>query len=217
MKIIFLVLLLVVLWLSQKFSRHWFFERKGKVPIKPQKEILSPVDGIVCYVKTHSDFRSKKRWDEIQLEKKDDKYMQIGIYMSGYDRHTVYCPVCGILSKIYPVGVMSKNVSMIDFWSFIKYYYLGKKPTLAETPDNYTLIYEFITEEFGPVVMAVISDKFVGLIENYAHSGTIDQTVLSSIIKRGSQVDLFLLEENIDRLCVKVGDQVKIGEVLFNV
>lgn len=204
--------LLVVLYLSQEFIRKWFFVRTGKRSF-PACLVRAPVDGTVCYVKKDvKDFEARKRWDSIRIPRDTGDWFQVGIYMSGFDRHFVVSPLheSRIVRRLI-IGNKADNVAMIDFFNFVKHYYFGRTPKLVDTSPNHTLVYEVENTECR-MIMAVIADKYVGNLIDSGEDLPGDDSVC--LIRRGSQTDLFIPMRYYDKLAVSVGDRVKVGGIV---
>jgi hypothetical protein len=191
-----------------------------------EKYILSPADGIIVdlsLIREVKDFSSHKikglQCDKIDFSANIDSivcgWLKISIYLSTFDRHSVYSPGTGWVKKIYEIGEKKKSISMIDFFNFVKYYYLGICPKLKNTIDNYSLLYDFGDR----LKVVVISDKFVGSMDNLVSAGFLyPQLSRLCKINRGSQVDLFYCfseNETLRDLLVRHGDKLKIGDRLI--
>ena len=175
-------------------------------------EMVSPVDGRIVYRRelfTNTVFMRKKKDTVMQILKKYTKYLHIGIYLSVYDRHWVCSPIDG---EIVNTEVMynNYNVSMINLWNYVKYYYFGITPKLNNCRENTRVAYHFK----NGIKMIVISDKYIGSITNFVIRGDVTRGYRLCFVNRGSQVDLIIPYYLVSTVVRSVGAKLKIGDAI---
>ena len=213
---VIVVILIILIIVYVYFRKVWFYRDPRRKVKSTGKEIFSPADGQVIYIKKIKEgtVHSKKlgEWIDIneiskmELEKKNG--WLIGIYMSPLDVHFNYAPIDWLVKD--SVYTSSKfNLPMVDLWEYIKITYFRK--TINLFSKKYRLINErntFLFNGKAQIAVIEIADKFVSKITPFVEKG---EKVIAGqkigFIDRGSQVDTVIFEENIEIL-VKEGKQV---------
>lgn len=205
---------------SQKFLRSYWFHRsrydKDTFVRLFDEAVMCPVDGTVVYVKEVTDglVRTEKKGTYIAenwVGKQDG--VLIGIYMCIYDRHFIASPVAGTVSARHEPT--TANIPMMDLWEYVHFYFVGKFVDWFEEKafryklQNEKVIYDYTN---GMKLMA-IADKFVNKIE-IPELGDVQQGQKIGHIRRGSQVDIFIPAELLQRLHVAPHHKMKVGELL---
>ncbi|GGQ96338.1 phosphatidylserine decarboxylase [Deinococcus ruber] len=205
-------------------QRIWFY--RDPIRITPAEEVIvSPCDGQVVYIRRVQDgqITAQKLGESIRVSEithadwpegvTPGNGWLIGIYMSPLDVHFNYAPLKAKVGGIVHNGA-KLNLPMVDLWEYIQLTYLRRAVDLfakryALENERQTVFLEG-TLEGAPLKLAMveIADKFVNKISTFVQVGEeVRPGQKVSFIERGSQVDLFVFDEDIEFL-VGVGDQV---------
>lgn len=221
------VVLIIVVFSGVYFLRNiWFYRDPKRATPQKQGLIVSPADGKVIYIKKVKNGKvvSEKLGEKIEIseitkerlgDRPKDGWL-IGIYMSPLDVHYNYSPIAAKVEGI--VHTQAKvNLPMVDFWEYVKLTYLRRGVDLfakrfhLENERN-TI---FLRNDSISMIVVEIADKFVNKINCFIKEGDeLGTGQKLSFIERGSQVDLFILDENID-IKVKFGEQVYGAETVL--
>ncbi len=218
--------LIVLIMFGVYFLRSiWFFRDPKREPPRKPGVIVSPADGKVIYVKKiqNSEVVTEKLGQKIrvsEITKQDKDRGQngwlIGVYMSPLDVHYNYAPVSARVEEIVHTQA-AVNLPMVDLWEYVKLVYLRRGVDLFAK--RFHFVNErntiFLKNEHLSMVVVEIADKFVNKIDCYVKEGdrlSIGDKI--SFIKRGSQADVVVFEEDI-KIRVKFGDQVYGGETVL--
>lgn len=206
------------------FTRKiWFFRDPQHPGIESDESlILSPVYGVVAYIKPVKDGRveSNKKGETIpisDISKQDwpenspssDGWL-VGIAMTALDVHFQYSSIPGKVKSIfhYQTGM---NLPMFDLLEYVQITWLRTFVDLW--CKRYILENERQTIWFEgsrcQLALILIADKFVSKISTYCHVGdALDQGQKLSFIARGSQVDILICGQPDIEFLVKPGDKV---------
>ncbi len=204
------------------YWRFFFFFRDPNRAIPPGKNIVSPADGTVVYIKKIEgavlpiSVKSKK---EIRLEEilkytpepLESSYL-IGIFMHPTSVHVNRAPISGTVQKV--IYTPSKNEPMTAMWWRVLF---GIKPYesysshIFRNERNTILIKGEI-----PVSVVQIADIYVNKIECWKKEGsTVEKGERFGMIKMGSQVDLFFPASRIANIVIREGQKVLAGESII--
>ncbi len=224
------VWILGLITLGFVFWRFFFFFRnpRRKVPLD-DRHVLSPADGRILYVRPVSNrpdepILSIKGKNIIRLTDlmhlpdeglKDRTGYLIGIFMSPFDVHYNRAPIRGFLHKIahdFPSSPWTSrtNLGMFNALSNLVF---GEKPyhhdcdyLIHNERASYTLqgkdLLLYVTQ---------IADQLVNQIVTYKHEEQVEQGEVFSLVRMGSQVDVFLPDRDRFEIRVAEGQRVKAG------
>lgn len=212
---------LIIILISVYLRYVYFFRDPIRVPPDNEKDLISPCDGLVVYVKKIEGFEviSEKKGEKIQITEltrlKRDELNQLkdgwlmGVYMSPLDVHFNYAPQDSKVKKIFSIKT-SLNLPMVDLWEYINMVYLrkavnnlGKKFHLQNERNIIVLDIDNST-----VVLVEIADKFVNKIDCFIKEGdSLKRGQKIAFIRRGSQVDV-IVPSGVFKPAVKEGTKV---------
>ena len=221
---------LLVFLISFAFWRFVYFFRNPRRTIsKNDRHILSPADGQVIYIR-----KVTNRPDEPILSIKgqniiklcdlmhtDDPDLQaktgylIGVFMGPFDVHYNRAPVRGHIHKIshdFPASPWSRRSNQ-GMFNAISNLFFDEKPYHHDC--DYLIQNErascIIKRPGLTVYVTQIADKLVHRIITYKNDTEIEQGDVFSLIRMGSQVDVFL--PGCERFEIKVAERqsVKAG------
>jgi phosphatidylserine decarboxylase len=205
----------------------WFFRNPLRV-IPEGRNIVSPADGKVVYVKKvkpHEEVLCVKRGVSLRIhdilrEEGCGDMLLIGVFMSPFDVHYNRTPLAGVVEAIrrYPAtrGV-NRNMGLMHLRTVFGWapYYRGS----AHIGENERTVTRIRGEFKGePVYCHVIqiAGKSVHGIESYVREGdSVAKGEIFGIIRIGSQVDLLLPLRDSMAVMVKPGDRVVAGEAIL--
>ncbi len=206
--------------LAVKAYERWYFPRDPSRLVDADAAIVSPADGRIVYVADVTEGRvpiSVKGGSEIPLDdivKGRPRPMMgahIGIFMSPFDVHYQRSPIAGVVEEVsyHPAAYNHVMGSMFLRNLFRIQPMYARSPHIVANERN--IIHIAGTDQDAYVVQ--IADQQVNKIDCYVAPGdevTAGQKI--GMIRRGSQVDLFLpgLAAS-DLPGVSVGDKVKAG------
>lgn len=207
------------------FLRTVWFHRDPEhtVHSHPNEEILSPVYGIVAYIKKIEKGRivAEKKEETIEINEitKDDwpnEFLDgsgwlIGIAMTALDVHFQYAPLSGEIVSINH-KTTGRNLPMFDLWEYIRITWfrkwvqlIGKKYLLEN--ERQTM---WLQTKHAKIALVLIADKFVDKITTFVKvNEQVKQAQKLSFIGRGSQVDVVICGHHDLELKVTPGDAVK--------
>jgi phosphatidylserine decarboxylase len=214
------LVLLGVLVASYVFftRRIWFFRdpSHGDVP-QDSRQVLSPVYGIVSYIKRVHDgvVMSEKHGEPIVLQEITRERIPfqtgwlVGIAMTALDVHYQYAPIPGEVVRICHVPARV-NFPMFDLWEYVRITWFRRSVDLFAR--KHLLMNErqtfFLENSSVQLVLILIADKFVNKIRTFVREGErVSAGSKLSFIGRGSQVDVFIPYEAV-RWCVRPGERV---------
>jgi len=217
--IIIIVVVLVILWIFWRYY-YFFFDPKRIVP--EGKNIVSPADGKVVYVKKISkniipiSIKKKRsiRLSDITKTKlnKQDKYL-IGVLMTPFSiTHINRAPIKGKIE--YMKHYYNKHLPMTKTWvnSILKRkpYYRGS-PYLVENERQITLI----NGDF-PLLLVQIADLYIKKIVSFVkEKDFLEKGQKIGLIRMSSQVDMIIPYKKSIKIKVKEGDKVRGGESII--
>lgn len=167
------------------FLVHFFFKPSRNVN-PDSKTIYSPADGEVVVI---------EEIDERDFLQKN--CIQVSIFMSVWDVHINWVPVCGVIKKIvYHPGK----------------FLIAKRPKSSTDNERTSIVIE--TQEGVKILVRQIAGFVARRIRTYIKpSDQVTQNQELGFIRFGSRVDLFLPVDT--PLAVKVGDKVKGNETVI--
>ncbi len=221
---LFIVLLTVLIICIALYCywRFFFFYRNPDRDIPEGKNIVSPAEGTIVYVKMiegDDALISIKKKRPIQLEE-IFKYRPestrpaylIGIFMHPTSVHVNRAPIEGTVEKI--VYTKAKNLPMTLMWWRVLF---GLKP--YEYRSSHVIQNERNTILFHgdiPVFITQIADIYVNKIECWVVEGQkVKKGERIGMIKMGSQVDMFFPAEAVTGISVKIGQKVIAGSSII--
>lgn len=217
------LILLVVgfIWFTR---RVWFYRDPDHTKTTQNDDaVLSPVYGIVAYVRRISDgiVESEKIGERIRIEEitKDDwpkDYPNgdgwlIGIAMTALDVHYQYSPIpARILSICHRRA--TNNLPMFDLWEYVRITWLRKAIQLFAR--KYVFENErqtmWLSGQKAKIGLVLIADKFVNKITTFvSQNQAVPAGGKLSFIGRGSQVDLVICGHPNLHLLVSEGQPVR--------
>lgn len=209
-----------LLWFLRKI---WFYRDPDYSQTSQNHDvILSPVHGIVAYVKKirNGIIICEKNGENIPIREitKTDLPSKnpngegwlIGIAMTALDVHYQYSPIPARIEKIQHIPART-NLPMFDLWEYVRITWFrrlvqlfGKKYLLQNERQIMWLQGERI--KLG---LILIADKFVNKITNFVSTGdALPAGGKLSFIARGSQVDIVVFEPEL-QILVRPGYKVK--------
>lgn len=212
----------VLILISYTYWRFiWFFRDPERTICDTQGAILSPADGTVIYVKRVTESEppvSLKKGRSIPLDKfigaaavQKTGYL-IGIFMHPTSVHVNRAPISGVVRGVeYTQG---SNLPMTLTWWRTN---LRIRPFEADA--THLLQNERNTVHISgavDVIVVQIADIYVNRIECRVNKGeSVDAGQRIGMIRFGSQVDLFIAQEERVQILAQVGDKVKAGEAVL--
>jgi len=213
---------LALLWAAGLYYLRnvWFFRDPVRQAPRQPDALLSPADGIVCYVRRYAGgvVTAEKLGTPVEVTEitkaagaigdgparlAADGWV-VGVYMSPLDVHFNYAPADGVIEEIVHTPVQL-NLPMVDMWEYIRLTYLKRAVDLFSA--KYRLVNERNTIFFrserpggGEIRYAAveIADKFVNKIDCFVRPGdAVRAGQRISFIKRGSQVDMILPQDGV--------------------
>jgi phosphatidylserine decarboxylase len=219
--ITFLIILIVIL-----FWMYVFFLRNPDRKIDPNPNIiLAPADGFIVYckkIKPNEDIISIKKKKQIKLEDLmfiDDKKLLtrpgwlIGTFMTCFDVHYNRAPIGGYIKKIrhdFPTSCKKNQAMFIGYKSlFLNQKKLWNECDFIITNERASYI---IKNKKLSIYVTQIADRYVNKIKTFKNNEEIKQGEIFGLIRMGSQVDVFIPDDNDSlELCVKKRQKVKAG------
>jgi phosphatidylserine decarboxylase len=213
-----------MLALAARAYERWWFPRDPERVVDPSVRVVAPADGRVVYVVPVDDGvvpiaikdRREIRLDEIvKGSERPLAGVLIGIFMSPFDVHYQRSPVSGVVSEVtyHPVGHNHVMGSMF-MRSLVGMYPLHvKSPHIYDNERNVVRI----DAADRTVFVVQIADQQVNKIDCYVSEGdTVDIGQRIGMIRRGSQVDLFVAGATVDDFAgIEVGMKVMAGETVL--
>lgn len=203
----------IVAWFCWRY--FWFFRDPERI-IPEGRNIVSPADGTVVYVKRVKKGKtpiSVKKGRRIQLDEltktklSGSNYYLIGIFMNPFDVHVNRTPISGVVKDVHYYS--GSNLPMNNFALKLYAGIISLKDAghIIENERNTILI-----EGHIPVAVVQIADHYIRKIDCFVRRGwSVVKGDRIGMIRMGSQVDLvFPLRKNI-RVKVKEGDKVAAG------
>ncbi|MDH3306571.1 MAG: phosphatidylserine decarboxylase [Acidimicrobiia bacterium] len=200
---------------------RWFFPRDPARPIDPNASIVAPADGRIVYVAAVEEGKvpiAIKEKTEIPLDdivkglNRPPTGVLIGIFMSPFDVHYQRSPIAGIVKEVsyhpaphnYVMGSMFlRNLFRIQPMH-------TRSPHIVANERN--IIH--VEGDGHDAYVVQIADQQVNKIDCYVAPG--DAVVIGQkigMIRRGSQVDLFLPGMGPEDLpALAVGQKLRAGE-----
>lgn len=202
---------------------RWYFPRNPDRSVEPSARIVAPADGRIVYVEPVEvgtvPIAIKER-QEIPLDEivkgndRPESGMLIGIFMSPFDVHYQRSPIAGTVTEVsyHPVELNHVMGSM-----FLRNL-VGMEPLHAKSPHIYANERNVIRidgEDLSAFVVQ-IADQQVNKIDCYVDVGDrVDIGDQVGMIRRGSQVDLFVPGLGPDDFVLEVGTKVLAGETVL--
>ena len=212
-----------ILILAVRGYERWYFPRDPDRSVDPAARMVAPADGRIVYVE-HVEAgtvpiaikeRREIPLDEIvKGDERPDSGTLIGIFMSPFDVHYQRSPIAGVVTEVsyHPVEFNFVMGSM-----FLRNL-VGMQPLHAKSPHIYANERNVIRiEAEGMCAFVVqIADQQVNKIDCSVDVG--DRVGLGDrigMIRRGSQVDLFVPGLSPADFALEVGSKVFAGETVL--
>ncbi|MBT7903362.1 phosphatidylserine decarboxylase [Candidatus Woesearchaeota archaeon] len=215
----YFIILFVLLFLLWGYWRFYFFFRDPGRIVPKGKNLVSPADGKIVYVKKvkHNEIPIPiKRGRKINLEEsvkthlRGEKYL-IGIFMNPFSVHVNRAPIAGTVKKIH--HYQHKNLPMTLMWlrTMLNLRPFHKFSThMWENERNIILI-----QNKFPVYVIQIADLAVNKVVCWVKKNQkVSKGQRFGMIKMGSQVDVLVPSKHV-KLVVKEGDNVRAGESIL--
>lgn len=213
------ILVVVLLCVFYVYWRYVWFHRDPSREIPTGKNIVSPADGRVVYIKkaAHGQMPvSEKKGRTIALKEdlkmitRGEKYL-IGIFLNPFDVHVQRAPIAGKVKMVK--HHKHKNLPMTMMWlrtflSLEPFYRYSEH--MWENERNIILI-----EGSFPVYVVQIADLIVNRVVSFVRKGSsVKKGDRIGMIKFGSQVDVAFHSKGV-KVMVKEGDRVVAGETIL--
>lgn len=221
--IAYILVILITLFIIWRFV--FFFRNPDRKIVYDDNNILSPADGFVIYIKKVEpgcEIISIKKGNSILLNDLmfiDDKSLLdkpgwlIGISMSPFDIHYNRSPIRGTIKKIRHDFPTNRKINLDMFVGFQNMFF-NIKPFYTNC--DYLIHNErasfIIKNEHISVYVTQIADNWIKKIVTYKDQTDIKQGEVFGLIRMGSQVDLFIPdEENRTKVLVEERKHIKAG------
>nr|WP_321411742.1 phosphatidylserine decarboxylase [uncultured Carboxylicivirga sp.] len=222
--ILSLVVVLFIVW------RFWFFFRNPNRTIQyDENNILSPADGFIVYIRKvipGEDIFANKKGRKILLDEimfLDDKEFLshegwlIGICMGPFNVHYNRAPIGGYFTKIkhdFP-STLKGNKTMFpalqNMFFNLQPYYEGCDYIVSNERASYV-----ISNHRLKLYVTQIADNWIRKIITFRNKEEIKQGDVFGLIKMGSQVDLFILDQdNTIEILVNERQKVRAGTTIL--
>lgn len=223
-KLVALPAMLVMIALLIRAYERWFFPRDPSRSVDPRALIVAPADGRIVYVAQVEEGRvpiAIKQRSEIPLDdivkgtRRPETGVLIGIFMSPFDVHYQRSPISGIVQETsyHPAAYNHVMGSMFLRNLFRIQPMYARSPHIVANERNIV----HIEGRNQDAYIVQIADQQVNRIDCYVRPG--DRVVAGQkigMIRRGSQVDLFLPGVVPSDLAgVAVGQKVRAGASSF--
>lgn len=208
-----LVVIIIIFW------RYFYFFRDPERSIPDGRNIVSPADGTIVYVKEFKKgmapiaIKKAKEIDLLEITKSplpiESGYI-VGIYMTLWDVHVNRAPISGTVEDVtYHGAGRNRSMALFGFQTLL----LGRpRPrTMGHILENERNVIclkgDFI------VYLVQIADFYTNKIVCWVKNGQqIQKGERIGKIMMGSQVDIILPEVKGLRITVKEGGKVKAGQ-----
>ncbi|MEW5801884.1 MAG: phosphatidylserine decarboxylase [bacterium] len=205
------------------FWRFFYFFRNPRRDIPKGDAIVAPADGKVIYIqkvlKGQVPLAIKKsaiRLDEIiGLEEfKDHDGYLFGIFLSPFSVHRNRSPIAGrVIKKHYLRAPRNITMLKIGFTSFFNLKPYEQDSEYIVRNERNTIV---IQGTRCTVAVTQIADAWINrIICRIAEGEYLAKGEEFGLIRMGSQVDLFLPEQDAVKIQVEVGDTVYAGETVL--
>ncbi len=217
---VFIGVLAVILVIVYLFWHKIYFYRDPSREIPSGRNLVSPADGRVVYVKKIKNNKvpiAVKKRKSIKLDEiietkafKGDKYL-VGIFMTPIDVHIQRVPLSGKVKDI--VDFKNRNKPMTLTWVRemlgLMPYYKGSAYLIEN--ERRTILFEGDMPVFVTQIADLAVNKIVSWVWENEH---VEKGQRYGMIKFGSQVDIiFPCKKNV-RVLVKPGQRVRAGETI---
>lgn len=183
-----------------------FFFRDPERTIPADSNLLvAPADGEVLYIKRieageipvgekRGRRHTLEEWSKLSAKRRKPGFL-VGIAMDFLDVHVNRAPIDGKVTFLQHIPGTFRSL---------------RNPEAVLTNERQTIAIE---NELTEVVIVQIASRLVRRIEAFVAQGDIvEKGQRVGIIKFGSQVDIYVAEEDVTEILVTVGDQVYAGE-----
>lgn len=196
--------------------RYWVFMRDPKRKAPPGRNVVSPADGKIIYIreikenKVPLSIKKGRKFDlSVLYPEITNKFKHIiGIYMSELSVHFNRAPIAGLIrDSIVKEG---PNFSMIRLMMNI----IFRLRPFEQKCSFYSVNTRRLTIIEGDICVAIvqIADKWVNRIDLYKSIGqAVEKGEKIGMIRMGSQCDILLPDIKGLNITVKEGEWVKAG------
>ena len=226
MRKMFIGLAVVVgsLAIAVRAYERWWFPRNPERHPDPSARLVAPADGRIVYVEQVEDgvvpiaIKERREIPLDEVVKGDERPpagVLIGIFMSPFDVHYQRSPIAGTVTEVtyHPSGHNHVMGSM-----FLRNL-VGMEPLHAKSPHIYDNERNVVRIDGADLTAFVvqIADQQVNTIDCYVADGdAVDMGERIGMIRRGSQVDLFVVGATVDDFAGLAGGmKVMAGETVF--
>jgi phosphatidylserine decarboxylase len=203
--------------------RFWYFFRNPTRRAPPGRNVVSPADGRVLYVREFQpgELPSPTKagvvipiddWPEAVQAAEGGSL--IGIYMTPLSVHYNRAPIAGRIAGVVARPAEHENLSMVR--AFIRLAW-DMRPFEEESRHilqnaRNTVV---IAGDF-PVVVIQMADRFVNQVDCFVAAGQeVEKGERIGLIRMGSQCDLFIPRRAAAKIACKPGDRVRAGETIL--
>jgi phosphatidylserine decarboxylase len=203
--------------------RFWYFFRDPDRRAPPGRNLVSPADGKILYVRRVASGtlpNPVKAGVAVPLEDwlgttpPDSGGTLIGIYMTPFSVHYNRSPLAGTVAAVAARPAQGENLSMLRALMRLTWNMSPFEEDSAHILQNArnTIV---IAGDF-PVVVIQMADRFVREVDCFVTSGQrVEKGEKVGLIRMGSQCDLFIPESAGVSACCKPGDSVVAGETIL--
>lgn len=209
--------------LARAYER-WWFPRNPDREIDPSARVVAPADGRIVYVAAVEEgvvpiaVKERREIPLDEIVKGGDRPaagVLIGIFMSPFDVHYQRSPIAGVVSEVTYHPTAHNHVMGSMFMRNL----VQMEPLHAKSPhihDNERNVIRIDGESLTAFVVQ-IADQQVNKIDCYVEVGDrVEMGERIGMIRRGSQVDLFLVGVTVDDLDgLAVGAKVTAGTTVL--
>jgi phosphatidylserine decarboxylase len=203
--------------------RFWYFFRDPPRRPPPGRNVVSPADGGVLYVRTVEAGRLPnpvKAGVTVPLEDwlgtttPETGGTLIGIYMTPASVHFNRAPIAGQIAAVVPRPAHGENLSMARAFMRLLWrmppFETGSAHILQNARNTIVITGDF------PLVVIQMADRFVREIDCFVTAGQhIDKGAKLGFIRMGSQCDLFIPTGAGVTVSCQPGDNVQAGESIL--
>jgi phosphatidylserine decarboxylase len=209
------------------FWRYYWFYRNPMRTIPPGRSLVCPADGTVVYVKRvepNEPVISIKQGvaasvNDIVKEELAATKLLIGIFMSPFSVHYNRAPLDGVVESIHHHPARGRNLHMgAMHWRTV----FGRQPMYEKSEHivaNERLVTRLRTrvkDRDASCYIVQIGGGSIHGIDSFKRIGeTVKRGEVFGMIRIGSQVDLVIPADLVDRVLVQPGDKVRAGETIL--
>jgi phosphatidylserine decarboxylase len=203
--------------------RFWYFFRDPKRQSPLGRNVVSPADGRVLYVRevAAGELPSPVKHgvtvpldDWLGTVAPESGGTLIGIYMTPVSVHYNRAPIAGRVVAVSPRPAQGENLSMVRALMRLTWqmppFEEGSGHILQNARNTMVIAGDF------PVVVIQMADRFVREIDCFVTAGQhVEKGEKIGLIRMGSQCDLFIPRSAGVRLSCGAGDRVRAGETVL--